>query len=113
MPALNLNLRIRNDPSSLNSTSPSELLQTTFEGIAAFTACIALAFTLWKFRDRYRAHYHRRRRRERSFELEAQLPEVCLVMSRFYSESLIRGFCTGVGCTFGSMTDAKTIPFLR
>ncbi|KAK7182371.1 hypothetical protein PSPO01_11605 [Paraphaeosphaeria sporulosa] len=70
MPALTF--RPRNPP----PPPIAELLQTTFEGLAALVACLALAFTLWKFRGKFRAHYHRRRRRQRSFELEAQLPEV-------------------------------------
>ncbi|KAF2450351.1 hypothetical protein P171DRAFT_479447 [Karstenula rhodostoma CBS 690.94] len=74
MPALMLNLR--DNPTPPTTTSPPELLQTTFEGLAAVIACLTLAFTLWKFRGKFRAHYHRRRRRQRSFELEAQLPEV-------------------------------------
>ncbi|KAL5446164.1 hypothetical protein PMIN06_000103 [Paraphaeosphaeria minitans] len=76
MPALNPN-RPRSNPTPPTTPSAPELLQTTFEGLAALTACLALAFALWKFRGKFRAHYHRqRRRRQRSFELEAQLPEV-------------------------------------
>lgn len=52
------------------------IVQTTFEAIAVLTAILTLAFALWKFQGKFRAHYHRRRRQQRAFELEAQLPQV-------------------------------------
>lgn len=62
------------------TTTPTTILQTTFGAIAALTTVLALAFALWKFQGKFRAHYHRRRRqRQRAFELEAQLPQVRVI----------------------------------
>lgn len=69
-------------PTSFTMTAPSNptltlsAIQTFFGGLAALSAFLALAFALWKFQGKFRAHCHHLRRRQRSFELEAQLPEV-------------------------------------
>lgn len=84
MPALNIHLNLRNNPTPPTPISTPELLQTIFEGLAAVIAFLALAFALWKFRGKFRTHY-RRRRQQRSFELEAQLPEPFYTRGSFRS----------------------------
>ena len=59
-----------------------DLPQTLFGAISMLFTCLSLAFAIWKFRGKFRRQWYRRLERQNPFELEAQLPEVCVAKKK-------------------------------
>jgi hypothetical protein len=53
------------------------LLQTVFAALAFILGCLTLVIGIVRLKETYRRYNRRHHRHDVSFELEAQLPEVC------------------------------------
>lgn len=65
-------------PSNMSTQNPN--LQTLFEGLALLAAFLNLGLVLWKYKGKFCVQIYRQRYRQRPFELEAQVPEVCILV---------------------------------